>query len=85
MIVQIARKHQIGYDDFKSLLGIATGAQKLKGCYPPGVMPFGKYEGATIEQIYLKDPDYLDWVLREATCRNNLKQQILAFLKTKQN
>ena len=27
------------------------------------VMPFGKYRGETLEQIYLDDRSYLDWLL----------------------
>ncbi len=26
-------------------------------------MPFGKFKGETLEEIYIQNPDYLDWVL----------------------
>lgn len=29
-------------------------------------MPFGKYKGRTLGSVSLKDPDYLEWILRNA-------------------
>ena len=29
------------------------------------VMPFGKYKGSTLEEIYIEDPSYLEWCVDE--------------------
>jgi len=48
-------------------------------------MPFGKYTGRTLEEIYQADPDYLEWVSRAVTSRKELRKQVLDFLHTKRN
>ena len=38
-------------------------------------MPFGKYEGRTLPQVLLKDPDYFFWLLREGALKGALAIQ----------
>jgi len=85
LIVQIARKNQIDFDGFKNHLGVAAKTTKSIQSNLSDVMPFGKYEGKTFEQIFLITPSYLEWVLREVTGNKPLKARISAFLKCKQN
>lgn len=84
MIVQIVRKHDLGFDGFKKLIGVVSTAPGLKSLYPPGVMPFGKYEGVTFDAIFEANPSYLDWFLRNIKGNEKVKEQIATFLKTKQ-
>ncbi len=84
-LVQIARKNSIDFNSFKILLGVTTSAPKSKLSYSADVMPFGKYEGLTFEEIFLSNPDYLDWISKKVTWNKKLTDCIHAFLKAKQN
>ena len=85
MLVQIARKHGLNFDGFKNLLGITSNAPRLKSRFPPDVMPFGKYEGVSFDEIFEINPSYLDWFLNNIKGHVKVKEQISAFLKAKQN
>ncbi len=83
MLVQIVRKHGLNFDGFKKLLGITSSKPKLRSVFPPDVLTFGKYMGQSLEWVFANDPAYLDWILREVSGKEQLKEQIRAFLKTK--
>jgi len=85
MIVQIARKNGIDYDGFINLLGFTARGSRMCMTNVPVVMPFGKYRGRTLDEIYLIDSDYLQWFVETVTKYKQLRGQIIAFLKTKQN
>jgi uncharacterized protein (DUF3820 family) len=85
MIVQIARKNGLNFDGFKKLIGVASSTSRLKPNYPSGVMPFGKYEGVAFDEIFESNPSYLDWFLKTVKGNEKVKDQIAAFLKSKQN
>jgi hypothetical protein len=38
-------------------------------------MPFGKYEGRTLPQVLLRDPDYFFWLVREGVLKGALAMQ----------
>ena len=41
------------------------------------LLPFGKYQGKSVEQIVLQDYKYFDWLSREPTIRKpSLRQRI---------
>ena len=85
MIVQIARKNEIDFDGFINLLGFTARGSKMCMSNAPVVMPFGKYIGRSLDEIYLIDADYLHWFVETVTKYKQLKAQIIAFLKTKKN
>ena len=84
MLVQIARKHKIGFGEFKLILGASARLPNSVGIAST-IVPFGKHKGQSIAQIYQQNPGYLDWLLREVAGHKALKQQITAFLKANQN
>ena len=85
MIVHITRKNGIDFHGFKKLLGVTAPASRLKQATAPVVMPFGKYQGAHLEEIFELDPDYLDWFVRTVTKQTKLKNQIITFLIARRN
>lgn len=36
------------------------------------IMPFGKYKGETLEEIYIHDHGYLDWMLEQRSNRQHI-------------
>jgi len=85
MIARITRKNGIDFDGFRNLLGVNAPTSRLQRTASTIVMPFGKYTGRTLEEIYQADPDYLEWVSRAVTSRKELRKQVLDFLHTKRN
>jgi len=85
MIVHITRKNGIDFDGFKKLLGFTAPASRLERATAPVVMPFGKYQGMNLEEIFELDPDYLEWFVRTVTKQKKLRNQIAAFLNGRRN
>jgi hypothetical protein len=85
MIVQLVRKQGLNFDGFKKLIGVISNVPGLKSLYPSGVMTFGKYEGVAFDEVFKVNPSYLGWFLHNIKGNEQLKEQIAAFLKTKQN
>ena len=85
MITHITKKNGIDFDGFKKLLGVAAPASSLKRAAAPVVMSLGKYQGMTLDEIFDRDPDYLEWFVRTVTKYKQLRDQIAAFLNTQRN
>lgn len=47
------------------------------------IMPFGKYKGMAITDVYEVDSKYLDWVVDQDWCRPKLKEIILGLKNVK--
>lgn len=41
------------------------------------IMPFGKYKGENIEEVAIKDPNYIEWLKNQDFVNITLKQQIM--------
>jgi hypothetical protein len=41
-------------------------------------MPFGKYKGETLEEIYVEDVGYLEWLREEMVCKGDEQSKALA-------
>ena len=85
MIVNIAKKNGIDFDGFKKLLGVTAPGTSVKRTAAPVVMSFGKYQGMTLDEIFARDPDYLEWFVRTVTKYKQLRDQIADFLNAKRN
>jgi uncharacterized protein (DUF3820 family) len=82
-MVRISRKNEINFEEFKDLLGVP--AENLNSYNQSVRMPFGKYIGRTLEEVFQENPGYLDWILSDVKGYTELKKQISALLNAKRN
>ena len=53
----------------------------MQNNYKDYEMPFGKYEGMTLDEIYAEDPDYLEWI-KDTFEDGKVKIRVTKYLRT---
>jgi len=69
-----AGRQPVYFDDYETLKGM-QGAQ-------PEVITFGKYRGRLVGEVYAEDPQYIIWLSKNMTPRNQKQMKQYELIKT---
>jgi hypothetical protein len=70
---RIAGKQPIYFEQYDTLKGL-MGA-------PSDIVPFGKYRGKTLGEVYAEDPQYVIWISKNFQSRNAKQDEFLKIAK----
>ena len=76
LISYLEDQFEVNNDLKQHILDFEAYEREQSQSLPDDTLRFGKYKGKPIEEVARFDKKYLEWVIRQNWCRDNLKLKL---------